>query len=223
MSYPFTFTQNAADTWQFQTVTVPGNTDLTSNWPNANTAGVFLTFVMAAGSNYTGPANVWTTSGFASGANGTINGAQATSDVFQITGVLVLPGLDLPSAARAPLIMRPYDQEILIAKRYYEKSYDTGVRPGSISEVGDEYFYVAGTITGGGSSARFKVNKCAAPQITLYSPATGAAAKIRDYVAGADVNGTADRIGINGFRWYGNSVASGPIAFGAHYVADARL
>ena len=221
--YPYTFTQNAADTWQFQTVTVPGNTDLTSTWPNANTAGMMLTFVMAAGSNYTGPANVWTTSGYASGANGTINGAQATTDVFQIAGVIVLPGTELPSPARAPLIMRPYNQEILIAKRYYEKSYDAAVIPGSISEVGDEYIYLSGTVAGGGAAARFKVTKGKTPQITLYSPATGAAGKVRDYAAGADVTGTADRIGTNGFRWYCTLVAGGSIAVGTHYIADARL
>jgi hypothetical protein len=40
----------------------------------------------------------------------------------QITGVIVLPGLEVPNAARSPFIMRPYDAELLTCKRYYCKT-----------------------------------------------------------------------------------------------------
>ena len=42
------------------------------------------------------------------------------SDIFRITGVVVLPGIEAPSAARSPLIMRPYDQELLTCQRYWQ-------------------------------------------------------------------------------------------------------
>jgi hypothetical protein len=53
-------------------------------------------------------------------APGQVNGVTATSDAFRITGVVVLPGIAAPTAAQSPLIMRPYDQELMTCKRYYE-------------------------------------------------------------------------------------------------------
>jgi hypothetical protein len=55
-----------------------------------------------------------------SGATGSTNGVAATTDTFQITGLIVLPGIELPSEARAPLVrmlderecMRQYEQVI---------------------------------------------------------------------------------------------------------------
>jgi hypothetical protein len=37
---------------------------------------------------------------------------------MQITGLVVLPGIELPSASRAPFIMRSWDQEYLLCQRY---------------------------------------------------------------------------------------------------------
>jgi hypothetical protein len=51
-----------------------------------------------------------------------VNAVAATSDVFRITGVVILPGIQAPSAARSPFIMRPYDQELVTCRRYYQKT-----------------------------------------------------------------------------------------------------
>ena len=51
-----------------------------------------------------------------------MNGVAATSDRFRITGVVLLPGTEAPSAARSPLIMRPFDQELVTCQRYYYKT-----------------------------------------------------------------------------------------------------
>jgi hypothetical protein len=48
-----------------------------------------------------------------------VNAVAATSDVGRIYGVLFLPGVEAPSAARAPFIMRPFDQELLLCRRYF--------------------------------------------------------------------------------------------------------
>ena len=116
-SYAFSFTINAASTWEYKTVTIPGDT--AGTWVNDNTAGMLITFALMAGSAVTTSANTWTAGNFY-GVTGTINGVAATSDLFQITGVIILPGVEAPSAARSPLIMRPYDQELLTCQRYYE-------------------------------------------------------------------------------------------------------
>jgi hypothetical protein len=38
-----------------------------------------------------------------------------------MTGVVVLPGIEGPTAAQSPLIMRPFDQELLTCQRYYRQ------------------------------------------------------------------------------------------------------
>lgn len=103
--------------WVWQTVTIPGCTDGT--WLKTNGVGIRLNFTFAAGSTYkTGTPGSWqNSSNFATAAQS--NFFTANGQVVYMTGLMVLPGLDLPSAARAPLISRSYDQEIGICQRYY--------------------------------------------------------------------------------------------------------
>ena len=116
-SYPFSFTVNAASTYEYKTVTIPGDT--TGTWAKDNTVGIRIFFTLMAGSSFQATAGVWAAGNYF-GATGTINGVAATSDTFFITGVIVLPGIEAPSAARSPLIMRPFDQELLTCKRYFQ-------------------------------------------------------------------------------------------------------
>ncbi|MEY9428143.1 hypothetical protein ABH975_003458 [Bradyrhizobium ottawaense] len=116
--YPFTFTVNAADAWEYKTVTIPGDT--TGTWLTTNALAWQFFFNVAAGSGRMAPANAWVGGNFVA-ANGSINGAQAATDTFQITGLLVLPGIELPSATRAPFTQRFVDQELISCQRYYAK------------------------------------------------------------------------------------------------------
>jgi hypothetical protein len=116
--YVFTFTQNAADAWEYKTVTIPG--DVASLWAKDNTTGFSILFCMAAGTNIAGAPGAWGSTNYG-GAIGTVNGVAATTDTFQMTGLIILPGLEAPSAARSPLIMRPYDQELVTCQRYFRQ------------------------------------------------------------------------------------------------------
>jgi Collagen triple helix repeat (20 copies) len=116
-SYVFGVTINVAATWEHKTVTIPG--DVTGTWAKDDTAGMLLSFAILNGSNYNTAANAWT-AGNLTGIAGAINFASATSNTLVITGVVVLPGIEAPSAARSALIMRPYDQELVTCMRYYE-------------------------------------------------------------------------------------------------------
>jgi hypothetical protein len=119
--YVATYTQNTADTPEYKTITIPGDT--TGTWKFDNTTGIALCFTMACGSINTAPsANVWTPQTYFC-APSQINGVAATSDIFRISGVVVLPGNEAPSAARSPFIMRPYDQELLLCNRYWQQCY----------------------------------------------------------------------------------------------------
>jgi hypothetical protein len=118
-TYAFTYTHVTGNVPQYNTVTIPGDT--TGTWLIDNNIGINLTFAMAAGTTLTAPtANVWSAGSFVA-APGQINGVAATSDAFRITGVVVLPGTQAPTAAQSPPIMRPYDQELVMCQRYWRK------------------------------------------------------------------------------------------------------
>jgi hypothetical protein len=56
-SYPFAYTISVANTWEYKTVTIPGDTSGT--WDTDNTAGMIITFGMGTGSSYAGTADAW--------------------------------------------------------------------------------------------------------------------------------------------------------------------
>jgi hypothetical protein len=116
-NYAFNYTQNVANTPEYKTVTIPGET--TGGWSIGNTIGLDVIFPLACGTTYIAPAaNTWSTGNYLA-APGQINGAATVNNALRITGIVVLPGSEAPSAARSPLIMRPYDQELDMCRRYY--------------------------------------------------------------------------------------------------------
>jgi hypothetical protein len=183
---------------------------------------------MMCGTTYQTAAGVWTAGNF-NAVPGTINGAAAVTDYMQITGVVVLPGIELPSAARAPFIMRPFDQELSLCQRYYEKTYPIGDPPGTA--------YGSGSISGGGALATFtgatanyymlptwsfKTRKRVLPTLQCYSPVTGAAGKIATQNPGGDVAAILQASSDSSATYMVNAVAT-LNGLGGHIIADARL
>jgi hypothetical protein len=221
--YPVTYTQNVADAAEYKTVTIPGCTDGT--WASDNTTGLQLLFTLACGSTYIATSNnSWLTTNTLA-ALGQINAVAATSDVFRITGVVVLPGNEAPSAARSPFVMRPYDQELVTCQRYYEKSYNYSVLPGS--NAGGAGIRGGQVIATGANNimpvVQFSVRKRAAPTISFWS-GTGVANQFSSDAGG--VNSFASVIIIGspgevGFAAQNSGTAANGVYF--HYAADARL
>jgi hypothetical protein len=114
-SYVFTFQVNAPSTWEWKNVTIPGDT--AGTWNLTNGLGIEIDITLMHGISYQASAGSWVAGNFI-GA-GTIN-AIGTSMVVAVSGLIVLPGIDLPSAARAPLVMRPYEQELRVCQRYLD-------------------------------------------------------------------------------------------------------
>jgi hypothetical protein len=56
-SYPFTYAISAADTWEYKTITIAGDTSGT--WLTTNGIGMVVYFDRCAGSNYHGTAGAW--------------------------------------------------------------------------------------------------------------------------------------------------------------------
>ena len=158
-SYVAMYTQNVAGALEYKTVTIPGCTDGT--WLMTNGIGLVLCFAAAVGSTPTASSvNAWLVGNFVAGT-GQVNVAASTSNYLNLRGVVVLPGLEAPSAARSPLIMRPYDQELVTCMRYLE----TWQATGDFSMIG---MGVAGTNTLAYIHYPYKVKKRASASL-LYT------------------------------------------------------
>jgi hypothetical protein len=114
-SYPFTYTINSANTWEYETITIAGDTSGT--WIGAtNGRGVSLYFSLGMGSTYSGTAGAWAGSSFfsATGATSVVGTNGAT---FYITGVQ----LEVGSTATS-FDTRSYGTELGFCQRYYWKA-----------------------------------------------------------------------------------------------------
>jgi len=214
-SYPFTYTISAANTWEYETITIVGDT--TGTWLTTNGTGIRLQFGLGVGSTYSGTAGAWAAAGHAS-ATGATSVVGTNGATWYITGVQ----LEVGSTATS-FDYRPYTTELQLCQRYYCKTYNISVVPGTVDSNGS----VGGSGTGNLYRPivhwSYPVQMRATPTITLYSPSTGTSGKARDDNAGTDLDASAYRTGTSGTRWYPASTpASGNDIF-AQIVASIEL
>jgi hypothetical protein len=225
-TYAFSYTQNAADVAQYNTVTIPGDT--TGTWAKDNTNGLHIQFAMASGATYTAPSlNAWVAGNYVAGP-GQVNAVASTTDYFRLGGVLVLPGSYAPPQEVAPSILRPFNQELITCQRYYEKSFNYETAPavnaGGVGAAGFSQV-AAGAAGQWGSSIHFSALKRATPTVTIYNPS---AADNQFWCPAVSLSWSGSAGGYpgqDGFIPSGTSPAGSGPGSGAlfHWVADARL
>jgi len=111
-SYVSTYTISSANTWEYKTVTIPGDTSGT--WLTNNGIGINLVFRFGASSG-TSSINQWTATGNAF-ATGSVNVMGTANATFQITGVQLEEG-----TAASPFEYRLYGQELSLCRRYFAR------------------------------------------------------------------------------------------------------
>jgi len=84
-NYVFSYTINAANTWEQKTVTITGDTSGT--WLTTNGAGLFVRFSIGAGSSVTGTAGSWSGTTYRS-VTGQTSVVGTNGATFYITGVV---------------------------------------------------------------------------------------------------------------------------------------
>jgi hypothetical protein len=114
-SYVGTYTINAANTWEYKTITVPGDT--TGTWLTTNGRGLLVRWCFGTGSaRITSSANVWAAGNniaIASTSNPIMTTLGAT---FYITGVQLEVGTVATS-----FDFRSYGTEMMLCQRYYQQ------------------------------------------------------------------------------------------------------
>ncbi len=218
-SYPVNVPVTAGG-WQWCTVLIPGDT--TGTWPTSTALGAYLIFCFGAGSGNQGTNATWNAANVVATA-ATTNFFPTTSFQVFIGGVVMLPGAHQLSSEQAVNLIRPFDAELALCQRYYEKSYDYASLPAAVTRGGEVRVVMAAgsTVT---IPVYYKVTKRLTPVVTFYSPATGASGKARDYINSADTTPSVDATG--GMQNLGATLTASvgtTTNMGVHFVADARM
>ena len=216
-SYVTNVTINAAATWEFKTVAIPGDTS--GSWGTTNGIGARIKFSFGTGSTFRTTANTWSAGNY-DGTSSTGNFWASNNNLVAITGVIVLPGLELPTSSNVPLLMRSFDEEYWLCQRYYQKSYEYGTAPGAITNSGIEQLRANGANHVGAFQLLRPMG--AGPTVTAYNPNSGSTGSWRDIDAGADKTLTVGFASQKSIRYALTSTVDQNWITG-HWTADARL
>ena len=110
-AYPFTYTINAANTWETKTITVSG--DISGTWNTTNGAGLYINFGLGVGSSVSAAAGSWTGAGNIFGATGAVSVVGTSGATFDVTGVQLEKG-----SVATPFDFRSIGQETALCQRY---------------------------------------------------------------------------------------------------------
>ena len=127
-SYIAEYSVSAANTWEYKTITIAGDTSGT--WATDNQRGVVVTFDLGSGSDFNTTAGSWVAGNFRSTAN-QVSFVGNSGATFYITGVQLEKGSTATS-----FDYRPYGTELALCQRYY---FATGVRYRQFTTAASQY------------------------------------------------------------------------------------
>lgn len=211
-------------------VLVPIAGDTSGTWASDNTRGAILTFGVVAGSSLQASTlDAWAAGNFTSHASST-NWAGTTNAFVQTAYFNLFPAGVLPFTSAAQItgealqlllnMRRPYDEELRRCLRYWTKTYNYAVAPGTGTLDGGFDFYVP---TGGTGTfrtpVRFPVRMRTTPTVVTYD-AVGAAGFV--FKGGNGKTATISETGESGCT-LGTADATSANELFFHYTANARM
>jgi hypothetical protein len=112
-SYCTTYNIDVANTWEYKTVTMPGDT--TGTWETGNGNGLELHFNFQVGPTFETTLNAW--------AAGRFYSAASVPDITDTSGATIsFTGVQLEAGSVAtPFERRDYGRELIMCQRYYER------------------------------------------------------------------------------------------------------
>jgi len=215
-AYGFSYTINSANTWEYKTVTIAGDT--TGTWLTNNGIGIRLRFGLGVGSSLGNSLGWQAASGNA--PTGSVSVVGTNSATWYITGVQLEKGTQATAFDYIPV-----GAELVLCQRYFTKSQSWAGAVGSTEGQGLIAWYAVTTAVAAGWASH-KVSMRTQPTITIYKQ-DGTINATNRFIDGAAVTGTTTcpEPGIEGFRYVSN--ASGGFTAGTYYqfyyTASAEL
>lgn len=233
-SYIRTFTINAADTWEFKTFQIPGDTSGT--WNVTTGVGLEVSVTLMAGSNFQGTADTWTaTDDLTTSAQANlVAGTNASVNYFDIAGVGAWPYEDLTSFDAAslqacwPKMMRMFLEARWECFLHFWKSFPYATAPAANAGIAGELPWpstVGASATCRSQGFEFPRPMLSAPTITFFNP-SAAGNQARDRSASADCSSTGVQNASERGFWVNVTTAAGTAVgnlLSVHATADARI
>lgn len=151
-SFPFSYTIIAANTFEYKTITIAGDTSGT--WVTNNGTGIELNFSVGSGSTVSNTAGSWYAGSFTS-ATGAVSVVGTSGATFYITGVQLEKGTQATA-----FDYRDYGNEYFMCQRYFFKT-NPGLSTGS-GGLSGVYFALAN----GSVGYQFPVTMRTVPTVT---------------------------------------------------------
>jgi hypothetical protein len=130
-SYIASFTINAANTWEYETIQIPGDTSGT--WLTDSGVGLRMWLQLGMGTNYDTTGNTWTAGSLGS-TSGSIDFAANSGATFYVTGVQVEQNLQ-----PTPFEQRLIGVELALCQRYYYRTVYNGTSNTLLNGTGNSY------------------------------------------------------------------------------------
>ena len=117
-AFAATYTISSANTWEYKTITIAGDTSGT--WTADTGIGLHVQFDLGAGSNYDIATGAWTSGSNMFGGESTVKLTETTNATWFLTGLQVEVG-----SQATPFEHRSFAEELKLCNRYYQEfNYD---------------------------------------------------------------------------------------------------
>ena len=211
------YTINAANTWEYKTITIPGDTAGVINDDNGN--AIQILWWLGTGSDYTGGthATTWEASNNFNRNVSDLACGMTDGDYFQITGLQ----WELGTQA-TPFEHRSFGDELKRCERYFEKSFTYSSPVGTATANGAlSQRKTSNTTAYTGFQIRYGTRKRATPTVGLYNTNNSTVGQIRSN--GANVGAATLNSNEMGFTVNTTTSQGANVIQSMHYTAAAEL
>ena len=217
-SYVAEIVINVANTWEFKTVILTaGPTDGT--WAIDHTAGLLMSIVLAAGTDWDTTKDAWQSSNDRSTA-------AADNYLDNVANDFYFAQTQLEAGdVGTPFEFLPASEEVELRERYYQKTYEAATDPGALINIGAIAKRQSSASTALWVTNPLRVRMRTAPTITIYNPNSGASGSVRNDTAGSNnvVVSIVNEGETNAGRITLTSAPTAGDTMRYHYTADAEL
>jgi hypothetical protein len=176
-TYVATYTINAANAWEYKTITITNGLPNTLTWNITNGIGLWLQWALMAGATYQTTGGAWSAGTYIA-TSAQVNLGDTAGNLFAITAVQLLPGSSTPTFEN-----RQLQEEIMLCQRYYQST--------TANSPSRQYLTNAAITTSRVNAGfLFPVPMRIAPTVTIFAGTTTTSGAVAAYNAAGVAIGT---------------------------------